>query len=789
MRTKNLWIVALVILACGVAPAGAAGPHGARPGADEELREALAAATSGEDVASAVADSVAVRRALERVRAEPAPAGEVFALIRITDRETGARTVTTRGTPDPRLAEYLARPELAPEGMTYADTEGIVAGDGVEIVTRSIRALSVPAAAEDAVEPTADEDEERALAERNADTGWHWRIEQDLRARLEERTAADEPSSAPLAVAITMKGIPELDLPKSKDPAYGGQVWAGLELAAARERALIERKQLVASLQADLVAAVEELGGRVHYASWMSGLVQAEVPPSAVPALAEHPDTLSIEWIPPAIKHGYMGDDIHIATEADEYHYHTGWNGIYGKHPYSSRVALAMSEECIWQNAPYWRTLGPNSASRVAFWDCDPNSGCTLGGVEECWDWDWVSKASHGHYVAGSMVADFMDGQDVGVTTNSARRRRTSTCEECFMTFVQDFKLNERPKVHDKVCELGADVFEASLGWTSGSVCDGNGFMDASVQSLVNCGVNFVVSAGNKGDHDCDVSSLPTASEGACTTYYPADHPWTFAVGGQDTGGSCNTPGEYYTGTCKYDDCASRGGGSYNGAYGRASINDLTGPFRISHGLVPGTQPAQQANVLGTSFAAPIVAGLMGRVLDWYRVHAGTWIFYGNRMRNLMLLMGDRSAFENGGLQYVASFDKRWGGGRVTLVPFDDLPAWSLHHVDVTLPPWGSYEFTHPIVGSAGLYKAVVSHNGRDYFLEPNIQLTLDPQGCSESTSFREFTDIKGMLAKKTLDGCTSMRVKIRNVPVGWSGTRRIQFAAISVLETNERDF
>lgn len=746
----------------------------------EAEREATAASREGREFPDP-ADSERLARALESLRSLPAPTGEVFALVKATDRATGERRLFTRGTADPMLGLYLDEPASAPPGKVYSEVEDGWAVDGIEVVIRSVLAFED----ESAVETLSAEDEaELELHERNAGSPYGVRVEQGLRERLAS-LAGDEESAGTgetmLPVMVELKGVPRLSLPKASDPANGGLLWAGLDVLAERQRRLIERKRDLAAYQEPVVARIEELGGVVEYASWASGSLQVMLPAVAVKALASHERVFSMEYLPPAAtaSHRYDGSDLYVATNAEDYDpWHPGWHGLSSKHSYTSRIVVAMAEECVDRSSPAWRSFS-GSALRGQFWDLDPNP-ITLGGLENCWN-DGAHGGTghaahqHGHWVLGNMAGDFMDGQEAVLTTGQ-RRQRSGTCEECYFLFGQDYNLNERAKSHDWACERGADIFQSSIGY--GSSCDGNGSFDANLQSLVNCDVAYVQAAFNSG------------STGGCTTVYPADHPWTFTVGGMRTEDPCDTPGEYYTGTCVYDTNASKGGANYDGCATCASIVDLTGPYRVNHGLRPGTaNPTQVDSIQGTSFATPVVAGLMARVMDWWRQHVSNSLFYDNRVRNWMMLMGDRSAGAAGTGQWLNTTDDRWGAGRVHLEPFDDLGCWSIFRSSVYLLPFQSYSWVDSVPDCATFYKAVVWHTGTDYSNEPMIRLTLNPEGCSTPTEAVDRLDSKSLL-RMSLNGCTGVRITVRYIPVGFAFSgRRFHVGAYGKSGFSDRNF
>jgi hypothetical protein len=752
--------------------------------------------------------SAALTRALDRVRRDPGPPDEVYALIQVTDRVTGERWTHARGVASPDIAQALDDPRLAPPETSYFELEGLEADEQVEIATRSIRRVAVDAFAGepsraarrererlDQVAAFRTAPETRGIAAAAAAAGLDDRIGPQLLAlhaggEIDLLGAASTTAEVPVAIAL--KEVPRLRLPKVADPAAGGLLYVGLDVRAARERAIIERKRDMALRQEPVLRAIEAAGGTIEYGSWVSGLIQARVAAAAIPDLAKHPAVFSIEFIPKAETLGeyFKGDDTFTAINGEDfYNNHSGFHGLSSKHSATSRIVIGMGEQCIDVNSPAWLTGAPGSASRARFYDCDWGA-CSLGGLEQCWDDPSVADQwmPHGHFVAGTMVGDLMDGQ-VPALTAAERRRITGTCPECLLYFFQDQNFNDQPKVLDMGCEKGVDIYEMSLGFPSGTRCDGHGFLDDSVEGLVDCDAAMVVSAGNTGSPDCDQDCCTGDAYTTCTTGYPADHPWTLAVSGVDTGTPCDTPGEYYTGACVFDECSSRGGGSYDGVDDRASIVDLAAPWRLGSGISTGTVNGNGYNLTGTSFSGPLVAGLMANVMDWYMQHMGTAIFYNNRARNFMLLMGDRSATRSGTSQNIITPSKYWGVGRVSLMAFDAQPALTVQRGELVLGKNSSYTFTHSMSATTRFYKAVLWHDGTDYSNEPRIDLKLEPQGCNGGSITVNRLDSKSYAAYTGLNNCTGMKVTIKNTPVGSSGTRTFHFASYAVPQTTDRQF
>lgn len=732
-------------------------------------REAVEGALAG-GAPSPPGPSLAVAAAIERLQAEEAPPGELFALVRVTDRKTGERRVLVRGEPVYEATAYLEEPETAPPGVAYEEISEGHADEDVEIAIRSIRVRSSSVTLEGA--EAREEEEEIDLLERNAGGGLSHRIDGGLRRRIESGEI-DLADARWVPVVIELKSVPRLRLPKVHDVTDGGLLLAGLEVAAAREEAIIGRKKGMARRQEDLVQAVEAAGGRVTYASWTSGSLDAELPASALEDLARHPGVFSIDYAEPQAPAIYQGDDYFIATDAENFEPgHPGLHGLSSKHSYTSRIVLALGEECIDQTNPAWQNAAPPSGStRGWFYDCDPIGPCSMGGVENC-----SGSDSHGTRVAQMMTADFMDGQDPSLST-TARRRRTGTCPECKFFFFQDQNLNNRTKTLNAACDVGVDIFESSISTVAQS-CDGSGHFDGALQSLIDCDAVYVQSAGNNG-----------AGPG-CTTSYPADHPWTLTVSGVATQLSCHTSGAYYTSSCPHHSDASIGGARYDGTDGAASVVDLAAPYVFGNAINPGTRdPVQCGVTAGTSFAAPIVAGLTAMLMDWYNVHLDTSIFYDNRMRNFMLLMGDRSTNVAGTARLVNDTSVHWGAGRVGLVPFDNRLIWDVYRASTTVGRNDTWTFNVPIIslGLATFFKAAVWHDGKNYSNEPILRLSLDPQGCTVKTMSVDRLDNKVVMVQN-IASCTSVDVSITNVGVGFSGAREFHFAAYTDL-FDERDF
>ena len=716
-------------------------------------------------------DSPAVAAALARVQARPAPAGEVFAIVTVTDRATGERRLFTRGVIDLVAARAAADPDLAPPGSSYEESVKAAADAHVEIVVRSI--VAHPADPRLAAGTDRAEENELDLRQRNTGGGLSHRIDGTLRSRIASGEI-DIKGQASIPVVIDMRGLPKLRIPKIHDLAPAGLLYVGLDVQADREKALIERKRDIAARQSDLAAAIASAGGRVRARSWMSGAIHADVPAEALEKLSARGDVFRLDYEEPleVHDHRYQGNDYYVATDAQDFDpYHAGLHGVTGKHDYTSRVVLAMEEECIDVTNPAWLTAN-NAFSRAWFYDCD-GGACTQGGVEEC-----SGSNPHGTRVAQLMAGDFMENQDPGLAPIN-RRVVTGACEECNLVFLQDEGLTQRPVGHAAACDLGVDVFESSVG-TQGTSCDGIGIFGSDIEAMAACDVAYVQSAGNSG------------SGGGCSTNHPADHPWALAVAGMLTENPCDTSGEYYTSTCPFAPGSSIGGGVYD-VSGTASIIGLTAPHKYSNALIPLTRnPVQWGDSSGTSFAAPLVAGLAARLMDWWRIHLDSSIFYANRIHTVMLLMGDRSANSNGASQVTTAFSSLWGAGRVGLVPFDTLPYWSMMRASKTLAPGETWTLTDDVLGrSAKFYKIVVWHDGTDFENEPMIALSVAPQTCNNGAQSVQRLDSKALVVFTgpfALDNCQDATITVGNAQVGSSGTRTFHVAAYSAQE-DERHF
>jgi hypothetical protein len=730
--------------------------------------------------------SRAIARALEGIRNASPPEDEVYALVMVTDRRTGERVLFARGTPDPEIPRYLEDVRNSPPGLAFFETESGNADAEVEVAVRSVR---VRTRRDDPDALSRDEEEEIDLRERNQGGGLSYRIEADLRRRILSGEI-DLASHSPVPVSIALRGVPRLRLPKIHDPAGEGTLWAGLEVAAERERAIIARKRDTAERQRGLIAAIAAAGGKLRYASWTSGAVEALIPARAIPALAERSDVFSLEYIgPEALAYnsaGFQGDVYYTALGIPGAYdpYHDGSHGLSstGATYYTSPVVIAQSEDCIDEDHPMflddsagYGTVG----SRGTFYDCDPST-CTHGGLEDC-----SSTQNHGTRVAQLMVGDFMDGQDSTVDAATGRQL-SGTCPECGFVFMQDQNLEDaigrdRTKTYDLACDLGVDIYESSVAGTSTS-CDGNGSDDSAIQALVDCDVVYVQAAGNGG------------SGAGCSTEYPADHPWTFTVGGIDTfGTACMFSSDYYSAGCAYATGASQGGGRYDGGKGTATIIDIAAPYQFSN-MVKTTADSPPTKAYGvdngTSFSAPIVAGLMGRFLDWWHVHQSTSLFYDNRLRNFFLLFGDRSKGTAGTDRAQSHFSSYWGAGRVGLVHFDGATHYAVLRTECELGRNDTCSWTVALDPALTFYKAVVWHDGKNYSNEPAIGLTLNPSGCSTGTISKTEYDSKAMGVYSNdgpegpLSGCTGMKITIENIPSGTSGSRTFHFAAYANTES-----
>ncbi|MEZ4301738.1 MAG: S8/S53 family peptidase [Polyangiaceae bacterium] len=710
-------------------------------------------------------ESEALAAAIERVRSEAPAPDEVFALITLKDRKTGEKRQLTRGVPRPEYARYIADPQSAPEGLLYGESDDVDAGDDVMIVRRIVTER------EDLSTEHVDEREvdEAELKDRNKDSGLFHRIEDGIWNRVRSGEI-DITSNQPVRVIFELKDVPRLRLPKLRDTAAGGLLYTGLDVAAARERAILDRKVAMQKLQAPISQAMAAVGGKVTYSSWTAGTVEGIVPASAIDLLARRGDVFSVDYNEIDAETGYKGDDIYTATKGDQFEgSHSGFGGLSSKHSSTSRILMGIREPCLDVDTPALLSTSASSSSRADFFDCDENASCT-GTVEDC-----SATDDHGTHVVGLALGDFMDNQDSAVSATNARQM-TGTCQECQLAYLQDQNLDDRNRTLDKACELGVDIYSASWGTTSIS-CDGNGSYDSNLEALVDCDAVFVVAAGNFG------------SGSGCSTSYPADDPWTFTVGGVDTSGTCDTAAEWYTSTCDHASGASIGGASYDSGTGDASLIDLAGPYTHSGLIAENTaNPVTMEGGSGTSYATPTVSGLMAMMMDWYQDNVSTSIFFNNRMRNFMLLMGDRSTGTAGTSRLINDTSIHWGAGRVGLVDFDSL-SYNLLRNSNTIAANDTVTFSMTIKSSATFFKAAVWHDGKNYANEPGIDLTINPTGCSSATKSVSRFDSKVILAFNgtgDLNGCTGMDITLTNNKHGLSGSRVFHFAAYSTT-TDER--
>jgi hypothetical protein len=164
---------------------------------------------------AAGSDSPRIAAAIARLRLKPAPAGEAFALIKVTDRQSGERVMLTRGTPDPSLDAYVSNPSTAPPEFVVAEQSTLAAEDGVEI---AIRSMTVAPSKFSVVEagPVLSEDDEELLRLRDQYDGGPLplRIDKDLRQALTARARLKNAGDEPIRVAIELRNVPHVQIPR-----------------------------------------------------------------------------------------------------------------------------------------------------------------------------------------------------------------------------------------------------------------------------------------------------------------------------------------------------------------------------------------------------------------------------------------------------------------------------------------------------------------------------------------------------------------------------------------------
>ena len=543
---------------------------------------------------------------------------------------------------------------------------------------------------------------------------------------------ATGPEDLSLSLDIKVRGFPEWDIPLPPDPSGLSPEDLASEVQR-RELAIEERVEAFDSASAPLRSWVESAGGTVLTKWWKIGWLTVELPLEAFPELSARDDVTKVD--------GEYGKVFEAgrslgSSGADDYvgwwrHWDNGYDGQesnFTRHPGLGSIVIAMTEPDGYEESVCAFTDGTECTdSRIIdTFKCNHSAAnrCLPGAVG-----GGVLFTEHGTGTTATLLGDYTDGQANGrVLGDPDVVQGTCTvnldcgpvpignCEsgacahsdeweldhtgvapeaEAYLFGVvgSGYKMSKFTDMFDDAIDLKVDIANGSWTWKSEHDCDidSNSILEEMVETAFDDGIFPVFIAGNfDGD---EVSS--------CNVGAPGDTPKAFSVNAYDS--ETNDCDNFPNTRCLLDrnncdnsngdevGCSARGGADYSTHSEAVSVIDLVAPNNFSGVTGPGyggDGDPNQSKGVGTSFAAPIVAGSAAIVKDKFLNAGQLWINNPGRLHALMLHMGDRhfstdpSSGTTWTAQLAATPDKHYGMGRLRL---------RLHAAGGGLAPRGTY--------------------------------------------------------------------------------------------------
>lgn len=386
-------------------------------------------------------------------------------------------------------------------------------------------------------------------------------------------------------------------------------------------------------------------------AMWLSGSLVAEVPLGIVQALTQHPDVDLLEHVADEKEShdlSFNGEDIKHSRGLNAGYFRD--NGFDGDLASPDIVVAIIDGEGFEANHAGFNDDSGSSSRVNGQWNCT-SSGCSTG---------QSASGNHGTAVAGLAVGDFRDNQISGQSSDW-KLDRTGVCEECRVLLLdRDSNSTARENALELAVEEGADIVIQSSTPDGGTSCDSDySTFDDAVYAAHESGVLYVNSAGNRGHSSgCNVNGM---SESLAA----------FVVGGVgDDSGACDAQSDAYR-TCGDYDATSLGGQNlqvagttFSGVISQVDAVTNACPDKVMTASST-TSTCSGACGCGTSFAAPLVAGAAGLLVDWFLDQHTSAIKNEGVLYTMLLGMTDRAS---GDSSYVSSgFNPQWGGGRLQM--------------------------------------------------------------------------------------------------------------------------
>jgi len=379
-------------------------------------------------------------------------------------------------------------------------------------------------------------------------------------------------------------------------------------------------------------------------------------------------------------------------------------------------IAVVDPEEFEDEHVAFRGTSSSSSERIAQMWDCN-NSPCTQMSDG---DWSTPAEGDHGTAVLAAAFGDLRDGQDANHGGTAAREFRSAPGGES-KAYLYEGNADDLPTVMDHVVARSPapHLLVSSMG-TTGTPhdwkdCNGDTAREGEVDQLFENGMTLFQLAGN--DLDAPGAGAPAEDTNGidgtttnCTVWEPGSAISAFTVGAYN-----ELDGEpiQMRGAAVHAESAW-GGSPSDFTEGRLrTVIDMLAPWE-HEGLASwgnGSSTNSYADVKGTSFAAPNVAGLAVAFIDMLKnLRSSNAIDDPGMLHAWMLNMGGRGNGSTFGARATTGFHQRYGAGRITnrLIGLAGMDSpWYWYHWEICVDHGTSVDLS--IAGGAALSGSIDS--------------------------------------------------------------------------------
>jgi len=558
---------------------------------------------------------------------------------------------------------------------------------------------------------------------------------------------------------------------------------------AASSALTAERRAQLAPIQDAFEQSVVELGGRVTMNLLSTNTVQVIIPVCQVDTLAAFYDVVALE-IDEDDETRMLGADGLDRSEALGIPA-AGLAGLDAGQgswqPGQTRVRYGVIDGDRLNTSH--RSFFDDSGSNIRIVDTDRCERHPPWLVVRCILSATTTSSSHGTSVTHILLGDATDFQNPALTTSIERQRRSGIAREAEVHYYRALASDGTAKAFEEAAfDNGVDIINLSLAPpSSATACalSSHSGVRGAIEAATDAGVLVVVAAGNDGDDEgvgsdsCfDSGSPPSGWNPACTVSAFGYYPDSMTVGGTEPVGSLS-----FLDSIAPERCSSSGSVAVTLAGGRASnAFPIDVATNESHSFVASNGTNNYKDVAGTSFAAPVIAGVAGLLADWVHDRGGFGVL-GNDpyfYRTFISWMADgRGDFDGTPVEWNSTIDSHFGFGNVRFADVDNLGAGSgfgLRRVTLaqnsTLEWWVGSSSPKSTSINGWKFAALVDLN--DYAGAPDIKIelidTCPPGGGTTvlKTATRNALKYRlrlydSELATKFWGRCTKVRVTVEH--------------------------